>query len=56
VLRVGPDDGTPTLVAPVLGSIGIAVDVRGNAYVSQLELRRVVRVTPAGRITRVVSR
>jgi hypothetical protein len=56
VLRVGPDGGTPTLVAPVLGSIGIAVDVRGNAYVSQLELRRVVRVTPAGRITTVVSR
>jgi hypothetical protein len=56
VLRVGPEGGTPTFVAPVLGAIGIAVDVRGNAYVSQLEARRVVRVTPAGRVTAVVVR
>ena len=56
VLRVGPEGGTPTFVAPVLGAIGIAVDVRGNAYVSQLDARRVVRVTPAGRVTAVVVR
>ncbi len=56
VLRVGPEGGAPTVVAFLPGAIGIAVDVRENAYVSQLEARRVVRVTPAGRITAVVVR
>lgn len=56
VLRVAPEGGEPTVVAYLPGAIGITVDVRGNAYVSQLEARRVVRVTPAGRITAVVSR
>jgi sugar lactone lactonase YvrE len=56
VLRVGPEGGAPTVVAFLPGAIGITVDVRGNAYVSQLEARRIVRVTPAGRITAVVSR
>ena len=56
VLRVGPEGGAPTVVAYLPGAIGIAVDVRENAYVSQLEARRVVRVTPAGRITAVVVR
>ena len=42
----------------MLGVIGITVDVRGNACVSQLEARRVVRVTltPAGRVTAIVVR
>ena len=56
VLRVGPEGGAPTVVAYLPGAIGIAVDLRGNAYVSTLEARRVVRVTPAGRITAVVVR
>lgn len=56
VLRVPPEGGAPTVVAYLPGAIGITVDGRGNAYVSQLQARRVVRVTPAGRITAVVSR
>lgn len=51
VLRVPPEGGTP-----VRGAIGISVDNDGNAYVSQFDARRVVRVTPAGRVTAVVVR
>lgn len=36
--------------------MGITVDNSGNAYISQLDARRVVRVTPAGRVTPVVVR
>ena len=56
VLRVGAEGGAPTVVAYLPGAIGIAVDARKNAYVSQLDARRVVRVTPAGRITAAVDR
>ena len=55
VLRVGPEGGTPTVIARVPGGIGITVDNSGNAYVSQLDARRVVKVTPAGRVTAVVT-
>ncbi len=55
VLRVGPEGGTPAVIARVPGGIGITVDNGGNAYVSQLDARRVVRVTPAGRVTAVVT-
>jgi hypothetical protein len=54
VLRVGPEGGTPAVIARVPGAIGITVDNGGNAYVSQLDARRVVRVTPAGRVSAVV--
>jgi hypothetical protein len=55
VLRVEPEGGTPTVIARVPGGIGITVDNGGNAYVSQLDARRVVKVTPAGRVTAVVT-
>jgi hypothetical protein len=55
-LRVGPEGGTPTVIARVPGAFAITVDNGGSAYVSQLDARRVVKVTPAGRITTVVSR
>ena len=56
VFRVEAEGGAPKLVAPVRGAIGIAVDNTLNAYVSQLDAHRVVRVTPAGRVTAVVVR
>ena len=56
VLRVGPEGGAPTVVAYLPGAIGVVADVRGNVYASQLERRRVVRVSSAGRITPVVVR
>jgi hypothetical protein len=55
VLRFGPEGGTPTVIARVPGAIGITVDNGGNAYVSQLDARRVAKVTPAGRVTAVVA-
>ena len=55
VLRIGPEGGTPAVMARVPGAIGITVDNGGNAYVSQLDARRVVKVTPAGRVTAVVT-
>jgi hypothetical protein len=44
------------VIARVPGAFAITVDNGGSAYVSQLDARRVVKVTPAGRITTVVSR
>lgn len=44
------------MVAPVQGATGIVVDAGGNAYVSRLDARRVVRVTPAGKVSTVVAR
>jgi hypothetical protein len=55
VLRVGPD-GTVAQVARVSSPIAVAVDNNGNAYVSQLDLRRIVRVSPQGRVTPIVTR
>ena len=54
--RIGPEGGTPTLLAPLLVAVGVVVDYNGNAYVTQLEARRVVRVTPAGRVSVFVPR
>jgi serine/threonine-protein kinase len=55
VLRVAPD-GAVAQVARVSSPIAVAVDNNGNAYVSQLSLRRVVRVSPQGRVTPFVRR
>jgi hypothetical protein len=56
VYRLAPNGGAPRLVARVASAFAVAVDNAGNAYVSQLEARRVVKVTPGGRVSVLVPR
>jgi hypothetical protein len=50
------DGGTPELMARVASAFAVTVDYNGNAYVSQLDQRRVMKVTPQGRVTVFVPR
>jgi len=56
VYRVPMDGGTPELMARVASAFAVTVDYNGNAYVSQLDQRRVTKVTPQGRVTVFVPR
>jgi hypothetical protein len=56
VYRVPPEGGTPELMAPVASAVHVTVDYNGNAYVSQLDRRRVMKVTPQGRVSVFVPR
>jgi hypothetical protein len=56
VYRVPMDGGTPELMARVASGVHVTVDYNGNAYVSQLDQRRVMKVTPQGRVTVFVPR
>ena len=55
IVRVGPD-GATTRLARVAAPIAVLADYNGNTYASQLDARRVVRVSPAGRVTVFVAR
>lgn len=56
VYRVPLAGGTPELMAPIASAFAVTVDYNGNAYVSQLDQRRVMKVTPQGRATVFVPR
>jgi hypothetical protein len=56
VYRVPLAGGTLQLMAPVASAVHVTVDYDGNAYVSQLDQRRVMKVTPQGRVSVFVPR
>ena len=47
--------GTKRLLAALPTPVGVTGDNEGNVYATLLELRRVVKISPAGRVTRVVN-
>lgn len=51
VYRVAPEGGTPQLIAPVASAVYVTTDYDGNAYVTQFDRRRIVKVTLQGRVT-----
>jgi hypothetical protein len=55
VARVTPD-GAVTRLAFLATPIGVAGDYNGNVYVAQLNARRIMRVSRAGRVTVFVPR
>jgi hypothetical protein len=55
VLRIDAS-GAVSIVANLSSPIGVVGDYNGNVYVSQLDRRRVVRVSPQGRVTPFVTR
>lgn len=56
VFRVPDAGGTPVRVGTAFAPIGMAVDGSSNVYVSELNARRVVRISPAGRRTVLITR
>jgi hypothetical protein len=56
VYRVPDADGPPAYVGPAFVAIGMAVDYSSNVYVAELDARRVVRISPSGRRTVLISR
>ena len=56
VYRIESEGGTPRLIAPVSSAAYVTTDYNGNAYVTQFEQRRVMKVTSQGRVTVFVPR
>jgi hypothetical protein len=56
IVRVPAEGGPGRRVAAARGAFGLAVDSNNTVYFAELDTRRVVRVTAAGRRTVLVSR